>query len=149
MKIALNSSKKLSITIILFWLGGSEIGRTKLRTKLVLGGLALLIIPLLALEIFTVQWASRAVDNLERDQLAVLKQVVADQVNIMLDTQKGVLRNASTHDPVIHETVKTLVETGAVNIAQFNLDKNITAFHDKNTYELFFITDDKGIVIAD
>jgi methyl-accepting chemotaxis protein len=124
-------------------------GRTKLRTKLVLGGLALLVVPLLALEIFTVQWASRAVDNQERDQLALLKQVVADQVNIMLDTQKGVLRNASTHDPVIHETVKTLVETGAVNIAQFNLDKNTTTFHDKNTYELFFLTDDKGIVIAD
>jgi methyl-accepting chemotaxis protein len=126
-------------------------GRMKLtlRTKLVFGGLALLIVPLLALEVFTVQWASRAVDNIERDQLVVLKQVVADQVNIMLDTQKGLLRNASTHDPVIHETVKTLVETGAVNIAQFNLDKNTTVFHDKNTYELFFMTDDKGIVIAD
>ena len=120
-----------------------------LRMKLVFGGLALLIVPLLALEIFTVQWASRAVNNIERDQLVVLKQVVADQVNIMLDTQKGLLRNASTHDPVIHETVKTLVETGAVNIAQFNLDKNTTVFHDKNTYELFFLTDEKGVVIAD
>jgi len=120
-----------------------------LRTKLVFGGLALLIVPLLALEVFTVRWASRAVDNIERDQLLLLKQVVADQVNIMLDTQKGLLRNASTHDPVIHETVKTLVETGAVNIAQFNLDKNTTVFHDKKTYDLFFITDEKGIVIAD
>jgi methyl-accepting chemotaxis protein len=124
-------------------------GRTKLRTKLVLGGLALLIVPLLALEIFTVRWASRAVDNQEKNQLAVLKQVVADQVNIMLDMQKGVVRNASTHDPVIHETVKILAETGAVNIAQFNFDKNTTTFHDKNTYELFLLTDDKGIVIAD
>lgn len=123
--------------------------RTKLRTKLVLGGLALLIVPLLALEIFTVQWASRAVDNQEKNQLAILKQVVADQVNIMLDAQKGMLRNASTHDPVIHETVKILAETGAVNIAQFNLDKNTTTFHDTKTYELFFMTDDKGIVIAD
>jgi methyl-accepting chemotaxis protein len=126
-------------------------GRMKLtlRTKLVFGGLALLIVPLLALEVFTVQWASSAVDKIERDQLVVLKQVVADQVNIMLDTQKDLLRNASTHDPVIHETVKTLVETGAVNIAQFNLDKNTTVFHDKDTYDLFFMTDDKGIVIAD
>jgi methyl-accepting chemotaxis protein len=126
-------------------------GRTKLtlKMKLVMGGLVLLIVPLLALEVFTVRWASRAIDKVERDQLVVLKQVVADQVNIMLDTQKGLLKNASTHDPVIHETVKTLVETGAVNIAQFNLDKNTTAFHDKNTYELFFMTDDKGIVIAD
>jgi len=149
MKIAPNTFKELSITIILFCLEGNEMGRTKLRTKLVLGGLALLIVPLLALEIFTVQWASRAVDNLERDQLAVLKQAVADQVNIMLDTQKGLLRNVSTHDPVIRETVKILAETGAVNIAQFNLDKTTTTFHDKNTYELFFLTDDKGIVIAD
>ena len=120
-----------------------------LRMKLVFGGLALLIVPLLALEIFTVQWASRAVNNIERDQLVVLKQVVADQVNIMLDTQKGLLRNASTHDPVIHETVKIMAETGAVNIAQFNFDKNTTVFHDKNTYELFFLTDEKGVVIAD
>jgi methyl-accepting chemotaxis protein len=125
--------------------------RTKLtlRMKLVLGGLALLIVPLLALEIFTVRWASRAVDNLERNQLAVLKQVVADQVNIMLDTQKGLVRNASTHDPVIHETVKIMAETGTVEIAQFNLDKNTTTFHDKDTYDLFFLTDQKGIVIAD
>jgi len=124
-------------------------GRTKLRTKLVLGGLALLVVPLLALEIFTVQWASRAVNNQEKNQLAVLKQVVADQVNIMLDTQKGLLRNASTHDQVIHATVQTLAETGALEIAQFNLDRNPTVFHDKNTYELFFMTDEKGIVIAD
>jgi methyl-accepting chemotaxis protein len=124
-------------------------GRTKLRTKLVLGGLALLIVPLLALEIFTVQWASRAVSNQEKNQLAVLKQVVADQVNIMLDTQKGLLRNASTHDQVIHTTVQTLAETGAVEIAQFNLDRNPTVFHDKNIYEFFFLTDEKGIVIAD
>jgi methyl-accepting chemotaxis protein len=124
-------------------------GKTKLKTKLVLGGLALLLVPLLALEIFTVQWASRAVDNQEKNQLAILKQVVADQVNIMLDTQKGFLRNASTHDQVIHATVQTLAETGAVEIAQFNLDRNPTLFHDKNTYDLFFLTDEKGIVIAD
>ena len=127
-------------------MGGTKL---TLRMKLVMGGLVLLIVPLLALEVFTVRWASRAIDKVERDQLSVLKQVVADQVNIMLDTQKGLLRNASTHDPVIHETVKTLVETGATNIAQFNLDKNTTVFHDKNTYELFFMTDDKGVVIAD
>jgi len=126
-----------------------RIGKLTLRLKLVLGGLALIIFPLLALELFTVNWASRAVNNIERDQLVVLKQVIADQVNIMLDTQKGLLRNASTHDPTIHETVKTLVETGAVNIAQFNLDKNTTVFHDKNTYEVFFLTDEKGIVIGD
>jgi methyl-accepting chemotaxis protein len=36
-----------------------------------------------------------------------------------------------------------------MEIAQFNLDKNTTMFHDKNTYELFFLTDEKGIVIAD
>ncbi len=120
-----------------------------LRTKLVLGGLTLLVVPLLALMIFTVRWASRAVDNLEKDQLAVLKQLVADQVNIMLDTQKGLIGNASTNDPVIYEIVKALARTGVVNIAQFNLDKSPTVFHDKNTYELFFMSDGKGIVIAD
>jgi methyl-accepting chemotaxis protein len=124
-------------------------GRTKLKTKLVFGGLALLIIPLLALEIFTVRWASRAVDNLERNQLAVLKQVVADQVNIMLDAQTSLLRNALTHDAIIKDTVKSLALTESEKIAQFNLDRNPTVFHDKNTYELFFITDDKGIVIGD
>ena len=124
-------------------------GRTKLRTKLVLGGLFMLIAPLLALEIFTVQWASRAVDNLERNQLTVLKQVVADQVNIMLDAQTSLLRNASTHDAVLKDIVRSLLETGASEIAQFNLDRSPTVFHNKNTYELFFMTDQKGVVIAD
>ncbi len=123
--------------------------RTKLRTKLVLGGLVLLIIPLLAMEIFTVRWASRALENLEKNQLTVLKQVVADQVNIMLDAQTSLLRNASTHDAVIKETVKSLALSGVEKMAQFNLDRNPTVFHNKNTYDFFLITDDKGSVIAD
>ena len=64
MKVAHNSSKDYPQQSFIL-LGGDEMGRTKLKTKLVFGGLALLIVPLLALEIFTVQWASRAIDNLE------------------------------------------------------------------------------------
>jgi methyl-accepting chemotaxis protein len=123
--------------------------RTKLSTKLVLGGLIMLFVPILVLEIFSVQWASRAINNLEKDQLVVLKKVVADQVKIMLEAQTILLKNASTNDAVIQDTVKTIVQTKTVEIAQFNLDRSTTVYHDKNIYELFWMTDEKGNVIAD
>jgi methyl-accepting chemotaxis protein len=124
-------------------------GKARLKTKLVGGGLLLLTIPLLALGIFSVYWASKAINDLEKDQLVELRQVVADQVKIMLDAQTSLLKNAAANDAVIRDTVRTVSETGILDMAQFNLDKSTTVFHDKNTYEIFLITDEKGKVFGD
>ena len=124
-------------------------GRTKLRTKLVIAGLMLVTVPLLALGFFTVNWASKALSDLERGQLTLLKQVVTDQVKIMLDAQTNLMGNASSNDAIIQETVQGVADTGVYDIVQFNLDVRTTVFHDKNSYEIYFMTDDKGKVIGD
>ena len=124
-------------------------GKAKLRTKLVVGGLMLLIFPLLGLGLFSVNRSSKAINDLEKDQMVVLGQVVADQVKIMLDAQTNLLKNASTNDAVIQEIVKIAAQTGYFDMGQFYLTMKTTVFHDKNTYEIFFITDDKGKVIGD
>ncbi len=123
--------------------------KTKLTTKLVCGGLGLIVIPLLALGIFTVNWASKALNDLEKDQMVILRRMVADQVNIMFDSQTGLLRNAATNDALIQDIAKVIGETGYRDITQFKLATKSTVFHDKNTYELFWMTDEQGKVIAD
>jgi len=124
-------------------------GRSKLRTKLVGGGLMLLIVPLLALGLFSVKAASRAMNDLETEQLLVLRKVVADQVKIMLDEQTSLMRNVAANDAVILETATSIAQTGIMDMAQFSSDTKTTVFHDKNTYEIFFMTNDKGKVIGD
>ncbi len=120
-----------------------------LRTKLVGGGLALLIIPLFALGFFSVNWSSKALTHLQEEQLSVLRKVVPDQVRIMLDNQISLLKNASINDSIIQETIKVIAQTGIYEMAQFNLDKGTTVFHDKKTYETFFMTDHKGKIVGD
>ena len=123
--------------------------RTKLSTKLVAEGLILLIIPLFALGLFSVTWSSKAINDLEKEQMVVLRQVVADQVSIMLDGQTSLLRNASIHDALIQEIAKLTADTGLHDMTQFRLNMKTTVFHDKSTYEVFFITDENGKVIGD
>jgi methyl-accepting chemotaxis protein len=124
-------------------------GKVRLTTKLVGGSLVVLIVPLLALGLFSVKWSSKAINDLEKDQMVTLRKVVADQVNIMFDGQTSLLRNASTNDAVIQDIVKLAAETGVGDIAQAKLSIRTTVFHDKNTYEIFFMTDEKGKVIGD
>jgi methyl-accepting chemotaxis protein len=124
-------------------------GKRKLRTKLVVGGLLLVIVPLLALGLFTVNSATRALNSLEKENLVLLRRMVTDQVNIMLDAQTSLLKNASTNDAVIQDMIKLVSISGVADLVQFNLDMKKTVFHDKNTYEIFIMTDDKGKVIGD
>lgn len=123
--------------------------RITLRTKLVGGGLILLIIPIFALGLFSVNWSSKALTHLQEEQLSVLRKVVPDQVRIMLDNQINLLKNASTNDSILQETIKVIAQTGIYEMAQFNLDKGTTVFHDKKAYETFFMTDNKGKIIGD
>ena len=124
-------------------------GRATLRRKLVGGGLILLMVPLFALGVFSVNWASRAMNDLERDQLGALRKVVADQVKTMLDAQAGLLKNASTNDAMIREIIKLISVTGDYDMVQFRLTQYTTVFHDKNTYEIYFIVDNQGKVVGD
>ena len=74
---------------------------------------------------------------------------MADQVKTMLDAQAGLLKNASTNDAMIREIIKLISVTGDYDMVQFRLTQYTTVFHDKNTYEIYFIVDNQGKVVGD
>ena len=95
-----------------------------LRTKLIAGGLVILLIPLLAIGVFSVIKSSEAMDNLEREQLLNLRRVMIDLLNTNLTAQTNLLMNASSHDSLIRRIVTTIEESGLLDFAQYNLDKH-------------------------
>lgn len=121
----------------------------KLRTKLVLGGLVMVVIPLIVVGAFSVFWSSKAMNELESEQLLALRKVVKAQTLSMLKEQTGLLTNASARDDVLRGIAKTISDTGIHTLAQFKLDTQTTIFHQKDVYDVFFITDEKGTVIGD
>lgn len=123
--------------------------RFTLQTKLVGGGLILVLIPLLVIGLFSVFSASKAMDEQEKGELANLRKAVVDQIDTMLGGQTDLLKNASNNDSVMREIAKVWAETGVADLAHFKLDTRTTIFHDKDVYGFFFITDDKGTIIGD
>jgi methyl-accepting chemotaxis protein len=126
-----------------------ELRRVGLRAKLLIGGLALLIVPLAMLGIFSINKASIAMESLQTDQMKVLRRSVSEQAKTMLEEQLRTLRNASLNDFVISDIIKNLVETGIEDLAQYKLDTRTTIFKDKSAYDMLLITDPDGIVIGD
>jgi len=123
--------------------------RFTLQTKLVGGGLILVLIPLLAIGFFSVFSASKAMDEQEKGELVNLRKAVVDQIDTMLGGQTDLLKNASNNDSVMREIAKVFSETGVADLAHFKLETRTTVFHDKDVYGFFFITDEKGTIIGD
>ena len=109
----------------------SEVRKMKLATKLIIGGLLVISIPLAALSLFCVHRASTALDELGKDQLSALSRVAADQINGMLAEQTRLLVNASANDSVIRDIAETMGSTGVSDMVQLKLETNNTVFHDK------------------
>ncbi len=123
--------------------------RISLGKKLVGGGLALLTLPLVGLGIFSVMWSTAAMERLARGQLEGLRNVVVEQVNQTLKDQADLLRNAAARDGLIQETLRTIHDNGGYDLADFKLNTATSIFHDAGTYDFFFMTDDKGVVVGD
>lgn len=120
-----------------------------LTTKLLCGGFAVLILPLLILSIFFLSSASTAMHALSKQQLVTLRQSLVDQFNLLIKGQIDLLSNASTRDSVVQDILKTISHSQVAELAQFKLNTQTTMFHDKNVYEVFYVTDEKGKVIGD
>jgi len=123
--------------------------KVTLSTKLIAGGLVIALIPLITIGVFTVISASKAMDDLEREQLVNLKKAAINLLNTNLTGQTNLLMNASTRDSLIQTIIEVVGETGILEMAQFHLDEKTTIFHNKKEYEIFFITDQKGEIIGD
>ncbi|MCU0595622.1 MAG: methyl-accepting chemotaxis protein [Desulfobacterota bacterium] len=123
--------------------------RISLGKKLLLGGLALVILPMFAVGAFSVYWASRSMEALAREQLEGVREVIVGQVNQILNEQQHVLLSAVSRDATIVDTLKTIHQSGLYDLANFKLNAKTTLYHDKNTYEFFMMTDPQGVIVGD
>jgi methyl-accepting chemotaxis protein len=122
--------------------------RFSLGKKLVCGGIVLVVLPLVGLGAFSVFWSTTAMDRMARGQLESMRKVVAEQLNQELKDQADLLRNA-TRDGLVQEILRSIAESGIYDLADFKLNTQTSIFHDKETYDFFLITDDKGVVAGD
>jgi methyl-accepting chemotaxis protein len=120
-----------------------------LGKKLIVGGLVLLLIPLLGVGIFSVLWSSSSMEKQASEDLEVMRNAVIEQVNQTLKVQADLLGNAGQHDAIIMDIVKAVAGSGVYEMMDFKLNVATTMFHDQQTYEFFMMTNDKGVVMGD
>ncbi|RPI76972.1 MAG: methyl-accepting chemotaxis protein [Desulfobacteraceae bacterium] len=121
----------------------------KISVKLILGGLLIVLIPLLVVGFLSISRASNGIYDLEKQQLSGLSKVVIDQINSDFANQTDLLINAALRDSVMKMISDGISDTGVVKLAQFYLDTKSTIFHNKDVYTFFLITDTTGKVIGD
>jgi hypothetical protein len=88
-------------------------------------------------------------NGLSKQQLVTLRQALVDQFNLLIKGQIDLLSNAPARDSIIQDILKSIAETQVADLAQFKLSTQTTMFHDKNVYEVFYVTDEKGKIIGD
>ncbi|OPY82060.1 MAG: Methyl-accepting chemotaxis protein I [Smithella sp. PtaU1.Bin162] len=120
-----------------------------LGKKLVIGGLLLLIVPLLGVGAFSVLWSSSSMEQQAGENLTGLRNAVIEQVNQTLKVQTDLLNNAMQNDTAIMGIKDVVMMYGNYDLIDLKLNVTSTIFHDKDTYEFFMITDDKGVVMGD
>ena len=108
-----------------------------LGKKLIVGGLVLLLIPLLGVGIFSVLWSSSSMERQASEDLDGMRNAVIEQVNQTLKVQTDLLSNAGQHDAVIMDIVKATAASGVYEMMDFKLNVASTIFHDSGTYEFF------------
>jgi methyl-accepting chemotaxis protein len=125
------------------------LSRMNLGRKLTLGGLALLMLPMIAVGGFSVYWASFSMETLAGDQLQNVRKVVVDQVNETIEEQLSLLVNASIREGTIVEMLDTIGSSGVYDLANFMLNTKSTIFHDQDNYAFFMMTNNEGVVVGD
>jgi len=120
-----------------------------LGKKLVIGGLLLLIVPLLGVGAFSVLWSSSSMEQQAGENLTGMRNAVIEQVNQTLKVQTDLLNTAMLNDTTIIGIVNVLMTYGNYELTDLKLNTASTIFHDQSTYEFFMMTDDKGVVMGD
>jgi methyl-accepting chemotaxis protein len=128
---------------------GWRMKKMGLGKQIILGGIILLIIPLLAVGLFSVYWSSSAMEDNAGDQLNRMRAIVGGEVNQSIEEQMALLGNVAAHDSLIKDILESISTTDVYKIAQFKLSSSTTIFNNADTYEYFMMTDPKGIVVGD
>ena len=121
--------------------------KIKLGTKLVTGGIVVVLVPLLTVGIIFMIMSSAALKDLEIEQFVNLRTTLANYVDEVITQEKGLIKNFAKSSVIMSCTGQMNMKMD--NVVQFYLDKDSTLFHDKARYENFFLVGKDGIIAAD
>jgi methyl-accepting chemotaxis protein len=121
--------------------------KMKLGTKLVMGGVLIVLVPLLTVGLIFMSKSSSALKATQVEQVVNLRGTLINYVDVVIAQEKMVMENFSK-TPLVRQSASS-IEQGVVQMAQFLIEKESTIFSDTSHYETFLMTDTAGVVIAD
>jgi len=126
--------------------------KTSLKFKLVVGGILAAIIPLAVVGLFSITKSSNALVSLSKGQAEIIAQNLATMANLFIEEEIKFAQGIAL-GPIIAETATQVNENGLegsldrVKVLDQILGKTFKQMGD--SYELFILTDAKGMTISD
>ncbi len=124
----------------------------KLRTKLIWGGLLVVLIPMVAVSYISIHTATKALVASSETRVQETAANLSELTQMMLENQFKLV-NGITQGPLFQQVIDVLLALGAEQIpdAAKTIDLSLKKAHEENQkfYEMFFMTDAKGNVISD
>jgi methyl-accepting chemotaxis protein len=120
--------------------------------KLIAGGIAVVLIPLMIVGLFAVIKATGALQSLSEEQAINISRDVSNMVGLVLNEELNMVTELSFENTAIKTLEKintSKVDSSSASIAELDkkLQKTMTTVG--SNYEAIFITNDKGIGVSD
>ncbi|HOV86929.1 MAG TPA: methyl-accepting chemotaxis protein [Syntrophobacteraceae bacterium] len=123
-----------------------------LGTRLTLGGIVIVVVPLLIIGLFAIMKASNALTALSREQAANVTAKLADMTQVALSSELKVVKELS-QEPLI---IDTAAKVAAANAEEYGADiqrlnRRLSGIMKQigNEYESILVTNSKGGIVAD
>jgi methyl-accepting chemotaxis protein len=126
--------------------------KLKLGTRLTLGGIIIVIVPLVITGLFSIMKASNALTALSNEQAANVATELADMTNVAISAELKIVQELSQEKQTV-ETATRATEGGAEDRATEveELNRRLSALMKQigGQYESIIVTDSSGKIIAD
>ncbi|MBW1940470.1 MAG: Cache 3/Cache 2 fusion domain-containing protein, partial [Deltaproteobacteria bacterium] len=120
--------------------------------KLVAGGIACVLIPLLAVGLFSINKASNGLETLSKEQVSNIAKDLADMTQLVLLEELKLVKDLSVGNATIKAATKvaeTGIEDASLEIEKLNHKLSMAMKTIGNDYESILVTDSNGTVFAD
>jgi len=126
--------------------------KRSLNFRMVVGGIAAVVIPLIIIGIFSVMRASNALEAQAKGQAVHIANNLAGMVNLVLSEEIKLAKNLALDNTAIAAASKVAeagVEAAAEEIQNMNLRLGAAMKHIGADYELMLLLDERGVCFAD
>ncbi len=126
--------------------------KKSLKFKLITGGLIIVIVPLLIIGIFSVKKSSEALLDSGKSKLQQVTQNLANMVELVLEEELKFAKVLSV-DPIVKNLASKAFDNELAkvqsDIEAADLFLGMAIKQSEDNYEMFFVADENGVIIAD